>query len=79
MENFQEQELPLQLCFGAPKQKEELSDCRNRQAAGNDRRQNEAQIWQRGLSTHILRKNISSPEKDQWRQARARAWVSGTN
>ena len=31
------------------------------------------------LSTHILRKNISSPEKDQWRQARARAWVSGTN
>jgi hypothetical protein len=31
------------------------------------------------LSTHILRKNIFSPEKDQWRQARARAWVSGTN
>jgi hypothetical protein len=31
------------------------------------------------LSTHILRKNISSPEKDQWRQARARAWISGTN
>ena len=34
---------------------------------------------QKRLSTHILRKNISSPEKDQWRQARARAWVSGTN
>ena len=30
------------------------------------------------LSTHILRKNISSPEKDQWRQARARAWASGS-
>jgi hypothetical protein len=36
-----------------------------------------ALIWV--LSTHILRKNISSPEKDQWRQARARAWISGTN
>ena len=33
----------------------------------------------RKLSTHILRKNISSPNKDQWRQARARAWISGTN
>jgi hypothetical protein len=33
MGNFQEQELSLQLCFGAPKQKEELSDSRNRQAA----------------------------------------------
>jgi hypothetical protein len=31
------------------------------------------------LSTHVLRKNRSSPEKqDQWRQARARAWISGT-
>jgi hypothetical protein len=47
MENFQEQELPLQLCIGAPMQKEELPDYRNRQATGNDRGQNEAQIWQR--------------------------------
>jgi hypothetical protein len=30
-------------------QKEELSDSRNRQAAKNDRHQNEGQIWQRGL------------------------------
>jgi hypothetical protein len=47
MGDLEEQELPLQLCIGAPKQKEELSDSRNRQAAGNDRRQNEDQIWQR--------------------------------
>jgi hypothetical protein len=47
MENFQEQELSLQLCIGAPMQREELSDSRNRQAAGNQGEQNEDQIWQR--------------------------------
>jgi hypothetical protein len=47
MENLQEQELPLQLCIGAPMQREELTDSRNRQAAENDRRQNEGQICQR--------------------------------
>jgi hypothetical protein len=45
--NYQEQELSLQLCIIAIMQKEELSDSRNRQAAGNDRHQNEDQIWQR--------------------------------
>jgi hypothetical protein len=44
MANYQEQELSLQLCIIAIMQKEELSDSRNRQAAENDRRQNEDQI-----------------------------------
>jgi hypothetical protein len=48
MANLREQELPLQLCIIAIMQKEELSDSRNRQAAGNDSPQNEDQIWQRG-------------------------------
>jgi hypothetical protein len=47
MANSQEQELSLQLCIGAPMQKEERPDPRNRQAAENDRPQNEDQIWQR--------------------------------
>jgi hypothetical protein len=47
MTNYQEQELSLQLCIIAIMQKEELPDSRNRQAAENDRRQNEDQIWQR--------------------------------
>jgi hypothetical protein len=50
MANLREQELPLLTCIGAPMQKEELPDSRNRQAAGNNRPQNEDQIWQRGLS-----------------------------
>jgi hypothetical protein len=47
MENLQEQELSLQLCIIVVMQKEERPDSRNRQAAGNDRPQNEDQIWQR--------------------------------
>jgi hypothetical protein len=47
MENLQEQQLPLQLCIIAGMQRGELSDSRNRQAAGNDRHRNEGQIWQR--------------------------------
>ena len=31
------------------------------------------------LSFRIRYQNNSFPETDQWRQARARAWVSGTN
>jgi hypothetical protein len=49
MEDLQEQQLPLQLCIGAPMQREELSDPRNRQAAGNQGEQNEDQIWQRTM------------------------------
>jgi hypothetical protein len=49
MENLQEQELPLQLCIIVVMQKEERPDSRNRQAAENDRPQNEDQIWQRYL------------------------------
>jgi hypothetical protein len=47
MENLQEQQLSLQLCIGAPMQREELSDSRNRQAAETREAQNEGQIWQR--------------------------------
>jgi hypothetical protein len=47
MGNFQEQELSLPTCIIAIMQKEERPDSRNRQAAGNDRGQNEVQIWQR--------------------------------
>jgi hypothetical protein len=47
MANLREQELSLLTCIMAIMQKEELSDFRNRQAAENDRRQNEDQIWQR--------------------------------
>ena len=47
MENLQEQQLSLQLCIGAPMQREELSDSRNRQAAPGNQAQNEDQIWQR--------------------------------
>jgi hypothetical protein len=47
MVNLREQELSLQLCIIAIMQKEELSDSRNRQAAGNQGEQNEGQIWQR--------------------------------
>jgi hypothetical protein len=55
MGNLQEQQLSLQLCIGAPMQREELSDSRNRQAAENDRPQNEDQIWQRGPSNQHAR------------------------
>jgi hypothetical protein len=47
MENLQEQQLSLQLFIGAPMQREELSDSRNRQAAETREAQNEGQIWQR--------------------------------
>jgi hypothetical protein len=47
MVKFQEQELPLQLYIIALMQKEERPGSRNRQAAGNQGEQNEAQIWQR--------------------------------
>jgi hypothetical protein len=64
MENLQEQQLSLQLCIIAIMQKEELSDSRNRQAAGNQGEQNEGQIWQRVcclLSTgYVLKRTLSS-------------------
>jgi hypothetical protein len=49
MENLQEQQLPPQLCIGAPMQmqREELPDSRSRQAAETKGGQNEDQIWQR--------------------------------
>jgi hypothetical protein len=47
MADLREQELSLLTCIMAIIQKEGLSDSRNRQAAENDRRQNEDQIWQR--------------------------------
>jgi hypothetical protein len=49
MENLQEQQLSLQLCIGAPMQREELPDSRNRQAAETREAQNEDQIWQRAI------------------------------
>jgi hypothetical protein len=49
------QELPLLTCIIAIIQKEERPDSRNRQAAENDRRQNEDQIWQRGLAVQSAR------------------------
>jgi hypothetical protein len=49
METSWEQELSLQLCIIAGMQRKELSDSRNRQAAGNQGEQNEGQIWQRGM------------------------------
>jgi hypothetical protein len=49
MENLQEQELPLaSALIIVVMQKEERPDSCNRQAAENDRPQNEGQIWQRG-------------------------------
>jgi hypothetical protein len=47
MANLREQELSLLTCIMAIIQKEGLSGSRNWQAAENDRRQNEDQIWQR--------------------------------
>jgi hypothetical protein len=44
MVNSQEQELSLQLCIIAKMEREELSDFRNRQAAGNQGGQNEDRI-----------------------------------
>jgi hypothetical protein len=54
MANLREQELSLLTCIIAIMQKEELSDSRNRQAAENDRRQNEDQIWQRLIAEDDL-------------------------
>jgi hypothetical protein len=62
MENLQEQQLSLQLCIIAGMQREELSDSRNRQAAGNDRHQNEGQIWQRCMYTRKVKAKESSLE-----------------
>jgi hypothetical protein len=64
MENLQEQQLPLQLCIGAPMQREELSDSRNRQAAETKGRQNEDQIWQRPSKSYSARTSISHCHAD---------------
>jgi hypothetical protein len=54
MANLREQQLSLLTCIGAPMQREELSDSRNRQAAETKGGQNEDQIWQRVTNRCIL-------------------------
>jgi hypothetical protein len=50
--------LHSQLCIIAIMQREELSDSRNRQAAGNQGEQNEGQIWQRDLGCVITSEDV---------------------
>jgi hypothetical protein len=74
--------LPAKRCPSAPSTAADLALTHHhgsRHLSGDASATASSRASQNLLSTHILRKNRSFPEKDQWRQARARAWVSGTN